>query len=790
MGSETRLGLGAVLTMTAQQFIAELDKAGRSVTRLRTGLRNLVIGSRMATQSLHHAGASIRTAMGIGAGAALLAIKRFSDFERSITEVGTAGGIFGSQFAAMKPEIMDLAFSLGREVPVALSEIGKTLPELARAGVAIKDLGKAAKPALQVSLIDTSITAAETVKYTTRILASFGKEVSEFTGVAEKMAWAASQAPITFRDLAEAMKYVAPTARRFGESFETTLAALTELGRSGLAGTIGGTALGRMLEQLGKRTSIKAQDELSIGDKIFSKTGFKGMRNYIAVVNDALDESNLDAREKLGIFNRLAESRGARALQVLKDIGIGTIEELESRMVQAEGFLQNANDLMATDMKGTLQLMTNALDEVSFRFIQVFQEDIQASIRGFTTTLGDAAEAFQILGSSMSEPEKAAKLAELSDKGIAMAEGLREAVKLIGEGFDWLKGKLGDFGVTLDTKTITKVVALGVAFMGLSVVLLPLMMPLLMIVQTVGNLVGIVAGSTMALWGLGGALKGLAGLLPAVLRGLGGMGTAAAVAGGTAGAGALAGGIGGVLGVLTGPVGLIAIAGAAALSNDGFRESVKKLASGFWDLTKKIGSSLLEALGKLKPAMEVAFSPLAGYTELLGEATVQLGELWGELDRWNKQWTAKNKPWDLTWKGFLEKRKEWFHIGLSGEAKAENRASRAEKTEAERQQLERQRLGPYVFPGPAIGIRASRRKARALEAAEAGSSEVVDNRWALQPPINISAESKIDFCGRYPSAAVGHYQAELDERGGAKITHWQRSKLLMHSAIPATRGAA
>ena len=131
--------------------------------------------------------------------------------------------------------------------------------------------------------------------------------------MADILTFTANNSAQTLTDLFEALKLVGPTAQQAGASLESTAASLGVLANLGLRGSLAGTALRRVFQQLANtdiRSRLENQLNIEIGD-----TEFANLPDTIARIVRAT--SNLSNVERAGVITQLFGARAAGAAAAL-----------------------------------------------------------------------------------------------------------------------------------------------------------------------------------------------------------------------------------------------------------------------------------------------------------------------------------------------------------------------------------------------------------------------------------------------------------------------------------------
>ena len=209
----------------------------------------------------------------------------------------------------------------------------------------------------QASGTDLS-TAADVAGATLR---AFGLDASETGRVTDVMASSFANSALDMSSFRESMKFVAPVAKSAGLSIEETTAMLGALANNGVKGSQAGTALRRIISDLGG-TGANVSKEID-------KLAKKGL--------------NLaDAKDEVG---RTAQT----ALLILSEAG-DTTAELTDKFNSAEGAAKDMANIMNDSAEGGIKTMESALYEAQL----AIGSALAPAVNDLVKTITDAANAF------------------------------------------------------------------------------------------------------------------------------------------------------------------------------------------------------------------------------------------------------------------------------------------------------------------------------------------------------------------------------------------------------------
>ena len=251
-----------------------------------------------------------------------------ADFEAGMAKVKAVSGATASQFAALESE----ALRLGSSTKFTATEVAGLQESFARLGFTSDEINQVTESTLALAqAADADLGRAAEVAGST--LRGFGLDASETQRVTDVMASSFGASALDMESFAESMKYVAPVANSAGISLEETTAMLASLSNAGIKGSQAGTALKRIISELG-----------ATGGDVSG-----------AIADLAADGLNLaSAQDEVG---RAAQT----ALLVLGKSGEQT-DKLTGQFQNSKGAAQGMADIMGNTASGALARMKSAVE--------------------------------------------------------------------------------------------------------------------------------------------------------------------------------------------------------------------------------------------------------------------------------------------------------------------------------------------------------------------------------------------------------------------------------------------
>ena len=327
------------LTANIKPFKTGLNKAERAMDRM--GRKMQQTGKNLSMKLT----API-TALGA------ISFNVFKNFEAEMAKVQAVSGATAEEFEALS----DNAKELGASTMFSAREVATLQTEFAKLGFTAKEITKVTGATLALAQASgTDLARAAEVAGST--LRAFGMDASETNRVTDVMASSFSSSALDMETFAESMKFVAPVAKSAGMSLEETSAMLAVLANNGIKGSQAGTALRRIISEIGatgKPTSealkdlgaqglnlADAKDEVGRSAQSALLVLAEGV-NQIAPTTQALQNSAGAAKEMADTMGSTAFGASKRLESAMEGLGISIGEIVAVAVVPLIEFLAKA----------------------------------------------------------------------------------------------------------------------------------------------------------------------------------------------------------------------------------------------------------------------------------------------------------------------------------------------------------------------------------------------------------------------------------------------------------------
>jgi len=289
-------------------------------------------------------------------------VKTFMSFEAQMAKVKAVSGATADEFSRLEAN----AKQLGASTRFSASEVAELQTEFAKLGFTADEITKVTEATLALAqATDSDLARAAEVAGST--LRAFGLDASETGRVADVMALSFSSSALDMEAFAESMKYVAPVANSAGMSIEQTTAMLGALSNAGIKGSQAGTALRRIISELG-----------ATGGDVAG-----------AIENLAKKGLNLaDAKDEVG--------RSAQSALLVLSKEIQTVESLQTSFNGAAGSAQKMAGIMDATASGGLARMRSAIEAAQISLGQA----LAPAVEKIMSIISNLASRFAALDSS------------------------------------------------------------------------------------------------------------------------------------------------------------------------------------------------------------------------------------------------------------------------------------------------------------------------------------------------------------------------------------------------------
>lgn len=301
-------------------------------------------------------------------------------FSKSMSMLSAISGATGDDLNKLKEN----AENLGKSTQFTAAQVADAQTELAKMGFTTTGILNATSGALDLA-VSSGIEMADAAEIMAATMNGFGMETAEAGRITDVMAKSFTTSALDAEKFRESMKLVAPAAKNMKVSLEQSTAAIAVLADQGIAGSMAGTSLRRVLAELSAQTGKDFRKSLDVyAEKIEKVTTTSGK---MAIATEAVGIRNKDVLMSL-IANR------------------DKLDELTVAYQNAGGSAKGMVDIMEGNLSGDKKKMRSALEglgitisetlgiEKAMRFVTQKFTGFVSSMEKFFGTLGIRAEKF------------------------------------------------------------------------------------------------------------------------------------------------------------------------------------------------------------------------------------------------------------------------------------------------------------------------------------------------------------------------------------------------------------
>lgn len=194
-------------------------------------------------------------------GAATVALKSAGAFEQSMNQLQAVSGATADQMAGLQSQ----ALQLGADTSFSAGEAAQGMLELAKAGMSAKETGDAIGGVMSLAAAG-NLDLAQAAEITANALNAFNLPAADSGRVADILAAAANSSSVEVTDMAQSFNMASAVFSSSGQSIDDLSTSIAILGNNGLKGSDAGTSLKTMMMRLTAPTkeAKKLMNELGI----------------------------------------------------------------------------------------------------------------------------------------------------------------------------------------------------------------------------------------------------------------------------------------------------------------------------------------------------------------------------------------------------------------------------------------------------------------------------------------------------------------------------------------------
>lgn len=369
-------------------IIEAIDRATAPMRKITNNFKAMSDASRRANKQFEKAANMRQSAQGLNTfataarGVMAAPIKEFAGFEKQMDAVKAKMGDVSD--VAMQ-SLIDKAKELGATTQFTATETGQGFEFLAQAGWSVQDSLKGIAPLLDLATA-SGTDLGRTSDVLSDLMGGFRKGADDATDVADKFAVTMSSANVNLETMFETLKIAAPITSDVKAPMEEVLAITGLLGNVGLKGSLAGTAIKGLINNI--RTPSKAAKKVikELKLEVTDSTGeFVGMTNIIGQVDKATQ--NMPGFERGAKMAQLFGIRAQASAAALAHLGEASITEFTKKIQQSEGASKKMADTMLDNLGGSITILESAISGLKTALGEAFGPTLRSSIEMVTKVI-------------------------------------------------------------------------------------------------------------------------------------------------------------------------------------------------------------------------------------------------------------------------------------------------------------------------------------------------------------------------------------------------------------------
>ncbi|MBP3734001.1 MAG: phage tail tape measure protein [Desulfovibrio sp.] len=364
---------------TAKTLKASHDQASAALDRYNAKLRMQNTLQEASQKRTEFYGRAVGTAM--SAMAMAQPLKVGIGFEEAMSKVRAISGASAADLQAMTAQ----ARELGASTVWSAKEAAEGMTYLSMAGFNAKQT-MAAMPGMLSLASAGAMDLGSTADIASNILTGFGFKAEQMGYVSDVLAKTFTRSNTKLQSLGDSFKYVGPAAANAGQSFQDTAAMIGKLGDAGIQGQQAGTGLSAIISRMAgpPAEARKALDKLGVSIK-----GAHGTMKPMPVLFKELEAK----MRNMGEAQRIATAKAlfgtehfAKGLILMKAAADGSIQSM-SQSLYEQGYASRVASDQTDNLSGDLKGLNSAYEEVSISLYTAVAPALREIVKGLTSAM-------------------------------------------------------------------------------------------------------------------------------------------------------------------------------------------------------------------------------------------------------------------------------------------------------------------------------------------------------------------------------------------------------------------
>lgn len=387
------------------------------------------------------------------------AFKTRAGFEQSMYNVKALSGATGKEFDSLSKK----AREMGAATVYSAKDSADAMGVMAQMGWNSGQIIGSIRPVLDLATASNT-DLARSAEIVVTSMNAFNLSTDKAGRVSDVFAKIQAKTGSNLNELGEAMKYVAPVASQMGMSVETASKYIGILADNSIKGSMAGTTLRTTFARLANPVENVS----------------KGLAKYTEITGIAIPEmasveeklqllangwGKLSQNQKIQLADQIAGKNAMAGFLTIMDGHNEKMSKMDKIMQDTTISAKALADEQQNNLYGAVKSVQSAWEELQIAFMTGQSQVLQDTIRGIAQFMRDLANEIEYVGQCMD---------------LAYNEIIKPTL-------EWIVNKLGELGIHFDpikkflsetlgqSKEFQKVVGLiGLAFLGLGVILIPL----------------------------------------------------------------------------------------------------------------------------------------------------------------------------------------------------------------------------------------------------------------------------------------------------------------------------
>lgn len=323
----------------------------------------------------------------------------FIGFESGMSKVQAKLRLNKEDMGALTTE----AKRLGATTMFTAEQVSQGMDYLAMAGYKQQDILKSTEGVMQLAAA-AGVDVGTSADIASNLLSAFGMSADQTGDVVDTLAVGVTSANMNLTELAEAMKWIAPTSRILGVSMEETTAMIGTLADFGLKGGIATRTLNERIGSLADTSKGAGKDLKNLGVTIFDNEGkFKGYKSMIEQI--AEKTKDMDDQTKVSTLKNIFGDAQKAVANLTSPDGIDKINDKLGQLNDKQGAGAQMMETMTDNLKGDLLLLWSAISGQGQKMGESFSGSLRKAVQDLTAWINspDSAAFFETIRNTITQ---------------------------------------------------------------------------------------------------------------------------------------------------------------------------------------------------------------------------------------------------------------------------------------------------------------------------------------------------------------------------------------------------